>query len=124
MKVLPIFAFLVIFLLLVSGCSAPSSATKPTSTTPISLQSLTLTPTSTTITPAQTVTQSPTLVSTSGKMIVSFIDVGQGDSELIQSPSGKVMLIDAGPTDAGSKVVKYLQDRGISTIDVAHTTAN
>ena len=122
MKVLPIFAFLVIFLLLVSGCSAPSSATKPTSTTPISSQSLTLTPTSTTITPAQTVTQSPTLVSTSGKMIVSFIDVGQGDSELIQSLSGKVMLIDAGPTATESKVVKYLQDRGISTIDVVVAT--
>ena len=55
-------------------------------------------------------------------MTVSFIDVGQGDSELIQSPSGKVMLIDAGPTDAGSKVVKYLQDRGISTIDVVVAT--
>jgi beta-lactamase superfamily II metal-dependent hydrolase len=55
-------------------------------------------------------------------MTVSFIDVGQGDSELIQSPSGKVMLIDAGPTDAGSKVVKYLQDQGISTIDVVVAT--
>lgn len=55
-------------------------------------------------------------------MTVSFIDVGQGDSELIQSPSGKVMLIDAGPTDTGSKVVKYLQDRGISTIDVVVAT--
>ena len=55
-------------------------------------------------------------------MTVSFIDVGQGDSELIQSPSGKDMLIDAGPTDAGSTVVNYLQDRGISTIDILVAT--
>jgi beta-lactamase superfamily II metal-dependent hydrolase len=55
-------------------------------------------------------------------MTVSFIDVGQGDSELIQSPSGKVMLIDAGPTDAGSKVVNYLRGQGINTINIVVAT--
>jgi len=141
MKVLPIFAILVIFLLLVSGCSAPSPVTTYTSTTSLPSQSPTITPASTTAAPAQTViqslsptpasttvtltqtvTQSPTLASSSGKMTVSFIDVGQGDSELIQSLSGKVMLIDAGPTATESKVVKYLQDQGISTIDVVVAT--
>lgn len=137
MKILPIFVFLTICLILISGCSAPQ-ATTHTSTMPIPSQSLTPTHTSTTITLTQnvatttpsstnipltqTVIQSQIPISSSGKMTVSFIDVGQGDSELIQSPSGKVMLIDAGPTDAGSKVVKYLQDRGISTIDVVVVT--
>ncbi|MCX6696938.1 MAG: MBL fold metallo-hydrolase [Methanoregula sp.] len=55
-------------------------------------------------------------------MTISFIDVGQGDSELVQTPSGKVILIDAGPTGSGSKVVEYLQDLGISTIDVIVAT--
>ena len=118
MKVFPIFAFFVIVLLLVSGCSAPSPANTHASTESTPSQSPLPAPTSTAIAPAQTVTQSPTL----GKMTVSFIDVGQGDSELIQTPSGKVMLIDAGPTATESKVVKYLQDQGISTIDVVVAT--
>ena len=46
-----------------------------------------------------------------------FIDVGQGDSELVQLPDGKVMLIDAGEASAGATVVNYLQSQGIDKID-------
>ena len=46
-----------------------------------------------------------------------FIDVGQGDSELVQLPDGKVMLIDAGEASAGATVVSYLQSQGIEKID-------
>lgn len=46
-----------------------------------------------------------------------FIDVGQGDSELVQLPDGKVMLIDAGEASAGATVVSYLQSQGIDKID-------
>lgn len=46
-----------------------------------------------------------------------FIDVGQGDSELVQLPDGKVMLIDAGEASAGTTVVSYLQSQGIDKID-------
>ncbi|MDW7674674.1 MAG: stalk domain-containing protein [Bacillota bacterium] len=51
------------------------------------------------------------------ELTVHFIDVGQGDSILIQSPSGKTMLIDAGERTAGQKVVSYLKAAGISSID-------
>lgn len=46
-----------------------------------------------------------------------YLDVGQGDSELVQLPDGKVMLIDAGEPDQGSKVVSDIKALGISRID-------
>jgi len=46
-----------------------------------------------------------------------FIDVGQGDSILLEMPNGKTMLIDAGRKSAGEKVVSYLKQAGISSID-------
>jgi len=49
---------------------------------------------------------------------VHFIDVGQGDSILIESPSGRIVLIDGGPRTAGEKVVSYLKKAGISAIDI------
>lgn len=53
-----------------------------------------------------------------GKLRVSYIDVGQGDSSLIQLPNGKTILIDAGENDQGSKVVSYLKSQGIKRLDV------
>lgn len=44
---------------------------------------------------------------------VSFLDVGQGDSILIQT-SDKNMLIDAGNTEDGSKLVEYFKEQGIN----------
>lgn len=46
-----------------------------------------------------------------------FIDVGQGESILLEMPNGKTMLIDGGRKSAGEKVVSYLKQAGISTID-------
>ena len=51
------------------------------------------------------------------KMSVHFIDVGQGDSVFIQSPSGKAMLIDAGLKGAGKEVVAYLKAQGVTKLD-------
>ncbi|MBH0228825.1 S-layer homology domain-containing protein [Halobacillus yeomjeoni] len=51
-----------------------------------------------------------------------FIDVGQGDSTLIQTPSGKTILIDGGRKSAGQKVVDYLAKSGINTIDLMVAT--
>jgi competence protein ComEC len=49
-------------------------------------------------------------------LAVSVIDVGQGDSILVQFPSGQDMLVDAGDRDAGPTVVQYLRSRGAKRI--------
>lgn len=58
----------------------------------------------------------PGTVST-GTLKMHFIDVGQGDSELLQLPNGSTMLIDAGTADAGPVVVSYLKSQNVQTID-------
>lgn len=47
---------------------------------------------------------------------VHFIDVGQGDSILIEAEDS-AMLIDAGENNMGATVVKYLKDQGIERLD-------
>jgi competence protein ComEC len=59
---------------------------------------------------------------------VTFLDVGQGDSIVIESPTGKVIVVDGGGNpgtderlgrDPGNYVVvPYLRSRGISTVDL------
>lgn len=52
---------------------------------------------------------------------VHYIDVGQGDCELILD-HGKVMLIDAGEADEAYTVIDYLRRRKIETIDYVVAT--
>ena len=52
---------------------------------------------------------------------VHFVDVGQGDCELIIS-QGNVMLIDSGDHDESNKVVNYLLIHGITHIDYVIAT--
>lgn len=52
---------------------------------------------------------------------VSFIDVGQGDSILIQV-NNKVMLIDSGPKSEKERLVKYLDTLNLQTIDYVIAT--
>lgn len=47
---------------------------------------------------------------------VHFIDVGQADSILIQTPAGKAILIDGGNNDDGIKVVNYIKSQGIKEL--------
>ena len=56
------------------------------------------------------------------EMAVHFIDVGQGDSILIQSPKGKNMLIDGGKKGAGKQVVSYLRKQGVEKLDYVVAT--
>ncbi len=53
---------------------------------------------------------------------VYFLDVGQGDSTLIQTPAGENILIDAGNNDKGDEVVDYLNHLGVETIDIMIAT--
>jgi beta-lactamase superfamily II metal-dependent hydrolase len=55
-------------------------------------------------------------------MNVHFIDVGQGDSILIQTPSNKTILIDGGSPKAGKKVVAYLEKLHIERLDLLIAT--
>lgn len=55
-------------------------------------------------------------------LVVHFIDVGQGDSEFIEFPNGKTMLIDAGEQDAGEDVVAFLNNLNVSAIDYVVAT--
>ncbi len=52
-----------------------------------------------------------------GEMRVHFLDVGQGDSILIELPNAQRMLIDGGTRSAGDSVLGYLQTLGIDTLD-------
>ena len=47
---------------------------------------------------------------------VHYIDVGQGNSILLES-DGHYALIDAGEADQAKKIISYLQDKGVKTLD-------
>lgn len=51
---------------------------------------------------------------------IYFLDVGQGDSAIIVSPSEEVILIDSGPDE--KIILNYLQNLGISHIDLLIAT--
>lgn len=53
----------------------------------------------------------------SGTMKVHFLDVGQGDSIMVQFPDGQNMLIDAGKNDSANTVLNYLKKVGVNKID-------
>ena len=53
-----------------------------------------------------------------GQMEVHFVDVGQGQAQIIISPSNQVMVIDGGNNDDEDRMVSYLQSLGVEQIDV------
>jgi len=64
-----------------------------------------------------------TLSSAVKGLTVTVLDVGQGDSILIEAPSGKRMLIDGSERKMGERViVPYLRKRGISRLDLVVLT--
>ncbi|OMC86543.1 MBL fold metallo-hydrolase [Viridibacillus sp. FSL H7-0596] len=54
-------------------------------------------------------------------VLVHIIDIGQGDSILIQSKKENI-LIDAGNKGAGDEVVAYLQKNNVTTLDAVVST--
>lgn len=53
---------------------------------------------------------------------VYFLDVGQGDSELIRLPDGTNILIDAGTNATEDELPEYLRSLGVSRIDILIAT--
>lgn len=56
------------------------------------------------------------LPATAGELLLDMLDVGQGDSLLLRSPDGKVILIDAG--DGHVDVSQQLLSRGVDHLDL------
>ena len=51
-------------------------------------------------------------------LLVTFLDVGQGDSAFLRSPSGKTMLIDGGPEGSFPVIDHTLTSLGVVGLDV------
>ena len=51
---------------------------------------------------------------------ITFLDVGQGDATLLQTPDGATVLVDGGPPGAG--LVAKLRDHGVRTLDMVVLT--
>ena len=63
----------------------------------------------------------------SGKLTISFLDVGQGDAIFIESPTGAQMLIDGGPSGRlGAPLAKVMPwyDRSIDVVIATHPDAD
>ena len=61
------------------------------------------------------------------QLLVQFLNVGQGDCVLVQTPDGRNVLIDAGDANASDYVIRYLKHRNIQHIDViliTHTSSD
>ncbi|HBF8595963.1 TPA: MBL fold metallo-hydrolase [Clostridioides difficile] len=53
---------------------------------------------------------------------IHMIDVGQGDSILVQTPTNKNILIDGGDEDSENIIISYLRQKRIETIDIIIAT--
>jgi competence protein ComEC len=61
-------------------------------------------------------------LSAPGRLQVYVMDVERGQSVLVISPAGKAALIDAGPPEAGSRVVNELRRRGVQKLEIVVAT--
>ncbi|MCM3616480.1 MBL fold metallo-hydrolase [Sutcliffiella horikoshii] len=51
-------------------------------------------------------------------LLAHFIDVGQGDSILLQTPNGSNILIDTGPKKSAKQLLSYLKKINVTSIDL------
>jgi competence protein ComEC len=64
--------------------------------------------------------QEPAPAPVTGNLVIHFLDVGQGDCEVIQLPSGGTILIDSG--DSGTPTVDMLKQLGVRDIELVIAT--
>lgn len=55
---------------------------------------------------------------------IHFIDIGQGDSTLIEFPNGEIVLMDSGSFMEGEKVRHYIEDQNILKINALIASHN
>jgi competence protein ComEC len=118
-KMLKVFTLYLTVSLLLLGCTSTNN--KDVSSVQASPNQLEVSPKITLTETAKTGTSisgSPKLTDVKGNLKVHFIDVGQGASQLVISPNGKVILIDAGNNDKEKLVVAYLKKEKIKKIDI------
>lgn len=60
--------------------------------------------------------------SQNGKLSISFIDVGQGDSILIKTPGDKYIIVDSGPSSEKNKLYDYIEKTGVNSFAAAIAT--
>lgn len=103
---------------IISHAVSTTSPTKAEASKPI-----TTTDSQTSIIPAKdTLSFCPTTIVAGQKLKVSYIDVGQADSILIQIPNGKNVLIDAGNNGDANTITSYLKKQGVSKLDIVIAT--
>ncbi|MFB3766450.1 MAG: MBL fold metallo-hydrolase [Methanotrichaceae archaeon] len=71
--------------------------------------------------PAENISTTNAKPGIANNLTVHYLDVGQGDSILIQF-AGKNMLIDGGETEMGSRVVSYLRSHNVTSLDLVVAT--
>ncbi len=117
-RLIAISLLVALWLVLVSACiPEPSVSTGPVAS-PAATAAQTPTLTVSALPSATPATAQPS--PTQGNLEVLFLDVGQGDSIVIQSPDGKTMLIDGGERSPG--VVSYLNKASVKQIDIMVAT--
>lgn len=99
-------ALMAVLVLAVSGCSSPEAGGVEQSLADYQTQNQEQADAQTTFYNADA----------EGSMTVRFLDVGQGNSVLVES-DGRYMLVDGGDYDYSSYVVAYLKNQGVETLD-------
>lgn len=127
MKKFATFLMSIFIVLNLAGCGAPQAS--PTTAKPTAIETKATEPTkedpvagTTGPTASSNAVVNTTTVLAGHKLTVSFIDVGQADSILIQISNGKNVLIDAGNNGDAATIVNYLKAQNISRLDYVIAT--